>query len=160
MSAAVLLAGSLQGLGRAVEEMMDELRPKHDHMALVGDLQSAHIESLRAMITADIERAAFGCVVAEKPQPPLTLESLVKTMDELRPKIDNVLGMPIKIVHSKFLPLIQFRFPRSKKKRIRAKWAKRPENFRRVQAFMMTTERNVTAIVTSDPPVDPYPPAP
>lgn len=29
--------------------------------------------------------------------------------------------------------LVQFRFPRSKKKRIRKKWSKRPENFREVK---------------------------
>lgn len=33
------------------------------------------------------------------------------------------------IYQSQFLT-IQYRFPRSKKKRIRNKWAKRPENFR------------------------------
>lgn len=35
----------------------------------------------------------------------------------------------MKIIESEYL-LEQFRFPRSRKKRIRNKWAKRPENFR------------------------------
>ena len=33
------------------------------------------------------------------------------------------------------VPRVQVRFPRSKKKRIRKKWAKRPENFRPVFGY-------------------------
>lgn len=40
----------------------------------------------------------------------------------------------IKIVSEELLPkkIVQYRFPRSKKRRIRDKWSKRPENWREV----------------------------
>lgn len=37
----------------------------------------------------------------------------------------------------------QFRFPRTKKRRIRNKWAKRPENFRPARGAWHDTERGV-----------------
>lgn len=46
----------------------------------------------------------------------------------------------LKIVTSPHLPrfkLVQFRFPKSKRKRIRMKWAKRPENFKQVPSHTM-----------------------
>lgn len=48
----------------------------------------------------------------------------------------------VKIIESVHLT-IQFRFPRTKKRRIRKKWAKRSENFKPREEVLYDKERNL-----------------
>jgi hypothetical protein len=48
----------------------------------------------------------------------------------------NFSGMPV-YVNAMAIARLQFRFPKSKGKRIRKKWAKRPENFKDVPGVYM-----------------------
>src|ERR1043166_6115606 len=70
-----------------------------------------------------------------------TTEDSVFTLDKLRQAMERIKGMePIplykppsmyRIIENEFLSSrIRFRFPRSKKKRIRRKWAKQEKNYR------------------------------
>lgn len=58
------------------------------------------------------------------------------TFDVIRAAADKVHGLPaIRVIESPYVPrfkLEQFRFPRSKKRRIRKKWAARQQNFKQV----------------------------
>lgn len=52
--------------------------------------------------------------------------------------IQNLYGIRVQLVDESFVRIYkkkQFRFPKSKKKRIRKKWSKRPENFHTVQVL-------------------------
>ena len=52
---------------------------------------------------------------------------------EFSPLVWNDLLPGLRIVSSHYMAdRVQFRFPRSKKRRIRRKWAKRPENYKTV----------------------------
>jgi len=65
---------------------------------------------------------------ALQPNEPFTLDTLEKLMDRERSTVPQ-----LKIMMSDYCQdFVQFRFPKSKKRRIRQKWAKRIENYRTV----------------------------
>lgn len=64
----------------------------------------------------------------------------------LQGMMPNLFGMPVYVSPAPFPERrVQFRFPRSKKRRIRRKWAARPENFRTetITAVMLGFDRSV-----------------
>lgn len=51
------------------------------------------------------------------------------------------------IIYDKPISQVQNRFPRTKKKRIRKKWAKRPENFKNVFLESMLMDHSTKTII-------------
>lgn len=80
---------------------------------------------------ADFDWDAPSDVATYSKTPDLTLADFAKAFEFMKPP-NPVAHRPV-VIESKYVPesqRVQFRFPRSRRKRIRKKWAKNPKNWR------------------------------
>lgn len=98
----------------------------------------------------EIEKASFGTLrtgsptgttTCGLPDKPLTYDAIKEAEERIKSLMAKRPFSPgMKVYTNPFLTK-QFRFPRSKGKRIRQKWAKRPENFRPSRDCLIDKQR-------------------
>jgi hypothetical protein len=103
-------------------ELLDELTPEREAEMLPWSTALQAV--LQARIFAEMGLPASYSTAA----PPSTAVEVEAMLAAFR-NMETPLAREIRLISTPMM-MEQYRFPRSKKKRIRNKWAKRPENYR------------------------------
>lgn len=125
--------------------MKDYFAPSQETQAQAAVVDVFLREQAEQMDRALCARLGFpnGCVTEANAS--VTGDSNLNALSFIKEILSKVPSIPTKIIASDSM-LEQFRFPKSRKKRIRNKWAKRPENWRPARQGYYMAETNTVYV--------------